>query len=1317
MFSGHVGSREHKGITFCLVEERHTSPESPEKLLQNGPKDMEGLLVVLLLHLCVTLPGVDGVPQLRRQKRDWVIPTRKLKENLDYRNISHVARIRSDSDKIHKLYYGLMGPGASEDPINLFMVDENSGLVRVRGILDREQRETYILTGVARFRNGTIAEAKIDLRFDVEDENDNSPVFATVSPAYIVEGSPGGTLVGVITATDLDKANTSYSKISYSIMKQEPADGQNHFRIDRHTGSIYVKDDTLDRERQSSYTLTIRGVDMDGAPKGNTGTGTIVVRVTDINDNPPKLEKDEYSASIMENTADVEVLRVKVQDTDQAGTENWLAVFDIISGNDDEIFGISTDPKTNEGVLVLKKPVDFEQNPDIKLGVIVNNVAPIAGEGDGDGDGEGDGGGGGGGGGAGPGAGPTGGGGTGPSVGLGAPGVPGAPGPSVKAPAKGPGIATGASAGAGGIPNKKRPKKKKKPTGKVYAVNIGVINEPEGATFKPAVKPVSVSENPKDSPKNGVIAVYGAIDADTGEPAENVQYVKGYDPDNWLQIDPKTAEIRLQKAPDRESPYVVNGTYIAKILSLTNDMPAKTATGTIALQVGDVNDNCPELTTTVEYICEGTAAINVTGHDDDGDPNGAPLSFSVVAEKSRWEWKVEPLDGTRATLRPVHPLWPGFYEVFLIISDQQGFACPDPQSLEIHVCSCKNNGTCGAEVVLAKAASLKDSHSNFGGTGVAAVILGLVVMLVAGLLLASCRCGSVIGDFSDIPYDAQNHLMVYHTEGQGEDKEVPLLSSPVLMSRAVMSPVRANINTYETSMGATYDMYHSSVRGNHGFKESNYDLRASHRELYSAREEQELQYERFDGLALPALFLHEYYSQRASYTAEEEAATDGVLEYAYEGQGSPAGSVGCCSNLQSQDDLQFLDDLEPKFRTLADICSPTRPSAPPTTKRIVISEVNKVKQIPGPPVEMKQTTVQHQNPVHHQSVSITKTSTTATVNDGAGTNRRSPTTMSKPSATVVDGPAANRTSTTVCNGTATSRTQEKFAHTSSSLVQSSPVSPIPTAMMPSLGQPLLLQQQPSYYITTPMMQPMHYMVQPQLQNTMLLAEAPASNLPGMVLVNGGFGHTDHILQIPNTSGNLGRTRSGSLQNINQPLEVWPQSDNQRVVIGVREPIPDNYHHTDHILHMDNPARALGRTRFGSLQNDSGPLEVWPSSDSQRVVIGVRERIMSDSGVSTGEYQANAIMLPNGQNIAVIDMATTAPEGGLVSTEKGKKKKSVRRIKSEGGVSTELTQANTTTLTNGKNIHVITNGGPDVFTGKVGSKKTKLKTANQYKLNF
>lgn len=63
----------------------------------------------------------------------------------------------------------------------------------------------------------------------------------------------------------------------------------------------------------------------------------------------------QYSGSVDEGVTDVVVMRIKALDKDLEFTDNWLAVFDINKGNEDNIFTIETDPKTNEGILKLVK--------------------------------------------------------------------------------------------------------------------------------------------------------------------------------------------------------------------------------------------------------------------------------------------------------------------------------------------------------------------------------------------------------------------------------------------------------------------------------------------------------------------------------------------------------------------------------------------------------------------------------------------------------------------------------------------------------------------------------------------------------------------------------------------------------------------------------------------------------------------------------------------------------------------------------------------------------------------------------------------------
>ncbi|XP_034035096.1 desmoglein-2-like [Thalassophryne amazonica] len=206
-------------------------------------------LECISLHNGCLGSDATSFPHLIRQKRHWIIPALKVKENHNYPPEGKVvAKIRSDNDKEEQMFYSLHGPGANRHPVNQFVVEEKTGIVRVRGTLDREEIDTYIITGMARYRNGTKAEYEIELKFDVEDENDNPPVFADMPIARVNESSPAGTLVTVVNASDADKPNSINSRISYSIVKQEPDDALHLFYIHKDSGSIYVKETTLDRE-------------------------------------------------------------------------------------------------------------------------------------------------------------------------------------------------------------------------------------------------------------------------------------------------------------------------------------------------------------------------------------------------------------------------------------------------------------------------------------------------------------------------------------------------------------------------------------------------------------------------------------------------------------------------------------------------------------------------------------------------------------------------------------------------------------------------------------------------------------------------------------------------------------------------------------------------------------------------------------------------------------------------------------------------------------------------------------------------------------
>lgn len=56
----------------------------------------------------------------------------------------------------------------------------------------------------------------------------------------------------------------------------------------------------------------------------------------------------------------VEVLRIRAVDLDLMYTDNWLAVFTFVSGNEAGFFSISTDSQTNEGIIMIRKVKELE---------------------------------------------------------------------------------------------------------------------------------------------------------------------------------------------------------------------------------------------------------------------------------------------------------------------------------------------------------------------------------------------------------------------------------------------------------------------------------------------------------------------------------------------------------------------------------------------------------------------------------------------------------------------------------------------------------------------------------------------------------------------------------------------------------------------------------------------------------------------------------------------------------------------------------------------------------------------------------------------
>uniref|UniRef100_A0A8C7Y5Q6 Cadherin domain-containing protein n=1 Tax=Oryzias sinensis TaxID=183150 RepID=A0A8C7Y5Q6_9TELE len=201
-------------------------------------------VTVFQLQVAIVVRKTSG-ENLVRKRREWILPPKPLKENKDYTKELSIAKIRSDYKDGRDIEYFLEGPGANQRPFNVFVVNRETGDVRVTQVLDREEMDTYVLKGFARYKDGTDVEKPIDLRIKVEDENDNDPVFPEMSPVGVYELSPAGTFVMQVNATDADEKDNKNSKLAYTLISQNPP--HDMFRIER-SGVIRVKNSSLDRE-------------------------------------------------------------------------------------------------------------------------------------------------------------------------------------------------------------------------------------------------------------------------------------------------------------------------------------------------------------------------------------------------------------------------------------------------------------------------------------------------------------------------------------------------------------------------------------------------------------------------------------------------------------------------------------------------------------------------------------------------------------------------------------------------------------------------------------------------------------------------------------------------------------------------------------------------------------------------------------------------------------------------------------------------------------------------------------------------------------
>ncbi|NXD02898.1 CADH8 protein, partial [Certhia brachydactyla] len=305
---------------------------------------------------------------LHRSRRGWVWNQMFVLEEFSGPEPILVGRLHTDLDPgSSKIKYILSGDGAG----TIFVINDKTGDIHAMKRLDREEKAEYTLTAQAVDRDtNQPLEPPSEFIIKVQDINDNAPEFVE-GPyhATVPEMSLVGTFVTKVTATDADDPVYGNSaKLVYSILE-----GQPYFSIEPHTAIIKTALPNMDREAKEEYFVVIQAKDMGGHMGGLSGTTTVTITLSDVNDNPPKFAQSLYHFSVMEDVALGEPIgRVKANDLDIG--ENAKSSYDIVEGDGMDIFEITTDAQTQDGVIRVRKPLDFETKKSYTLKVEAANI-------------------------------------------------------------------------------------------------------------------------------------------------------------------------------------------------------------------------------------------------------------------------------------------------------------------------------------------------------------------------------------------------------------------------------------------------------------------------------------------------------------------------------------------------------------------------------------------------------------------------------------------------------------------------------------------------------------------------------------------------------------------------------------------------------------------------------------------------------------------------------------------------------------------------------------------------------------------------------
>ncbi|XP_072433894.1 protocadherin Fat 3-like isoform X4 [Chiloscyllium punctatum] len=259
--------------------------------------------------------------------------------------IKKVAVVNAVGNMLNEpLKYRILNPG------DKFTIKSTSGIVQTMPVsFDREEQDIYELVVEASREHDPWCVARVVIQVQVEDINDNPPVFIGL-PYYaaVQVDAEQGAIIYHITAVDHDKGKNG--EVTYFLR-----DGYGHFEIDQYTGIVMLKKPFEFDLSNVEYDVVVIAKD-GGSPSLST---LVELPITIVNKAMPVFEKSFYSRTVNE---DIQTF-TPVLSINASSPEGQSLIYTIIDGNSLNQFSINFDT----GVISVIRPLDYETESNYKI--------------------------------------------------------------------------------------------------------------------------------------------------------------------------------------------------------------------------------------------------------------------------------------------------------------------------------------------------------------------------------------------------------------------------------------------------------------------------------------------------------------------------------------------------------------------------------------------------------------------------------------------------------------------------------------------------------------------------------------------------------------------------------------------------------------------------------------------------------------------------------------------------------------------------------------------------------------------------------------